>query len=332
MTAHEYNLIVSRAAQNQPLRGTRRDGTGPGPHHWRVTAQRIGVKKQNEWGINPLDGYQYFSEESRINPLDGKAYMGNDKPKPKPGWRIYVGPGTVNDRVAAITYRREHDPRGWQMPENYPALDESPTVDRLLTERTDPPYLLLTGPGDTAAKTGGDFERIPDALRARHPSAFRTREMWELELWTAVVFVTAEPVSSSIAWDRIGAPLPTRNGRFRIAARSRMPNQPLGTQHGGAHQLATLYLTRTPEKPERDALYVQQRTYWSLWTANADLSPFGNFDPFLGVGPGFGGIGGGIVDAIGDATFATIDLITFGALSDISELYSDASTVQFWTA
>ncbi len=321
MTSAEYNALVSRAAENQPLRGTRRDGTGPGPHHWRVSALRISAKKQNEWGINPLDGTQYFS--AAIFQRGGQVAT--------PGWRIYVGAGTVNDRVAAITYRKENDPRGWKMPEGYPATAESQTVDRLLTERADPPHLLLTGPGEDS-KAGGDFERVPDNIRARHPSAFRTREMWDLELWTAVVYVTAEPISSSIAWDRTGSPLPKRNGRFRIAARSRMPVQPLGTQSGGAHQLATLYLTRTPGEPERDRLYVQQRTFWSLWTANADISPFGVFDPFLGVGPGFGGIGGGIVDAIGDATFAAIDIITLGTLSEIAELYSDASTVEFWTA
>ena len=177
-----------------------------------------------------------------------------------------------------------------------------------------------------------DFERIPDDLRARHPSAFRTREMWDLELWTAVVYVTAEPVSSSIAWDRLGFPFPTRNGRFRIAVRPRMPAQPLGTQLGGAHQLATLYLTRAPGEPERDTLYVQQRTFWSLWTANADINPFGNFDPFLGSAPSFGGIGGGIVDSIAQGTFATIDAITGIALGQIAELYSEASSVQFWTA
>ncbi len=322
MTATEYNALVSRAAQNQPLRGTRRDGNGPGPHHWRVSAVRISGKKQNEWGINPLDGTQYFS---------ASIFTQNKTPVAKPGWRIYIGAGTVNDHVAAITYRRENDPRGWRMPDGYPATGESQTVDRLLTERLDPPHLLLTGPS-TDGKSGGDFERIPDSSRARHPSAFRTREMWDLELWTAVVYVTAEPVSSSIAWDHLGFPLPTRNGRFRIAARSHMPNTPPGTQLGGAHQLATLYMVRTPGAPERDTLYVQQRTYWSLWTANADINPFGNFDPLLGSAPSFGGLGGGIVDSIAQGTFATIDAITGGALQSIADLYAQASTVQFWTA
>ncbi len=292
MTATQYNALVSRAAQNQPLRGTRRDGTGPGPHHWRVAAQSLQDQSQ---------------------------------------WRVFIGAGTVNDRVAAITYRRENDPRGWRMPDDYPATGESQTVDRLLTERLDPPHLLLTSPS-VDGKDGGDFESIGDSIRARHPSAFRTREMWDLELWTAVVYVTAEPVSSSIAWDRLGFPLPTRNGRFRCAARSRMPAQPLGTQLGGAHQLATLYLTRTQGEPERDTLYVQQRSFWSLWTANADINPFGNFDPFLGQAPSFGGIGGGIADSIAQGTFATIDAITGIALASIAELYSEASTVQFWTA
>ncbi len=322
MTAHEYNLIVARAAQNQPLRGTRRDGTGPGPHHWRVSAVRISGKKQNEWGINPLDGTQYFSA-SIFNKGGGEVA--------KPGWRIYIGPGTVNDHVAAITYRRENDPRGWKMPEGYPSTGESQTVDRLLTERTDPPHLLLTGPS-ADGKSGGDFERVPDSLRLRHAEVFCTRGMWELELWTAVVYVTAEPVSSSLAWDRLGFPLPTRNGRFRIAARSHMPNTPPGTQLGGAHQLATLYMTRTPGEPERDTLYVQQRTYWSLWTANADINPFGNFNPFLGQAPSFGGIGAGLADAFAQGTFEVIDAITGGALQSIADLYAQASTVQFWTA
>ena len=146
MTAAEYNALLARAAQNQPLRGTRSEGNGPGPHAWRVTALRISARKQNEWGINPLDGTQYFS---------AAIFQKGGGQVAKPGWRIYVGPGTVNDRVAAITYRTKSDPRGWQIPENYPAA-QGETVDRLLTERIDPPHLLLTAPGDD----GGSIAQI----------------------------------------------------------------------------------------------------------------------------------------------------------------------------
>lgn len=289
MTSREYNALVSRAAENQPLRGTRRDGTGPGPHHWRVTAQRLDASH-----------------------------------------RVFIGPGTVNDRVAAISYRIDGDPRGWQMPDGYPVPTGETTVDRLLTERIDPPHLLLTSPD---GKDGGDFEQVTDGIRSRHPSFFRTAAMWDLELWTAVVFVTAEPLTSSIAFSILGFPLPKRNGRFRVATRTRMPAQPVGTQSGGAHQLATLYLTRVPGKPELDKLYIQQRTFWSLWTANADINPLGPFyDPSLGSSVNFGGIGGGIADAFAQATLATIDAVTSNALAGIAELYSEASTVQFWTA
>jgi hypothetical protein len=186
---------------------------------------------------------------------------------------------------------------------------------------------LLTGP---EGGSGGDFEQVPDNLRARHPSAFRTREMWELELWTAVVFVTAQPLSSSLAWDRLGFALPTRNGRFRIAARSRMPVSVTGTQLGATHQLAQLYLVRNATAGE-SRLYVQQRCFWSLWTANADINPFGEFNPFLGNPPDFGGIGGGVVDAFAQGTFATIDAITAAALGGVAELFNQASTVEFWS-
>lgn len=287
ITAAEYNALVARAAQNQPLRGTRREGTGPGPHHWRV---------------------------STVRASEG-------------GWRLYVGPGTVNDQVAAITYRRENDPRGWKMPDGYPATGD--TVDRLLTERLAPPHLLLTEPS-ADGKTGGDFERVPDAERAQHPSAFRTRPMWELELWTGVVFVTAEPISASLFWDRLGFALPTRTDRYRVAARSRMPARPPGTQYGGAHLLAQLYLVRDPATGASQ-LYVQQRCFWSLWTAAAQINPLGNFDPFIDL-PNFGGIGGGLLDSFADATEAAINTVTATALGAVAELYNKASTVEFWTA
>lgn len=320
MTAHEYNLIVRRAAEKQPLRGTTRLGGGPAPHHWRVTARRQYTAK-NEWGINPLDGTQYFSDPifSQSGQITSDA------------WRIYIGTGTINDRVATITYKRQGDPRGWEIPPDYPDQTGSATVDRKLSEHIDPPFLLATAP-NPAGTDPGDFRRMSDNDRRTYRSFFRTKEMWERELWTASVFVTAEPLTQGIAWDRIGFPLPARNGRFRCMVRPRMPATPQGTQLGGTHQLAELHLVRVPGKPQQDRLFIEQRCFWSLWTANADISPFGEFQPYLDTVTGLDVLAGGIAGAIAAGAYAFANAVTLGALQEIANLYANASTVEFWTA
>lgn len=321
MTAHEYNLLVRRAAQNQPLRGTRREGGAPGPHHWRVSARRQSTRS-NDWHINQLDGKQFFSDA--IFSQSGKFTSD--------AWRIYIGPGTINDRVATITYKTTGDPRGWTPPEGYAIEAGAQTVDRKLTEQLDPPYLLAVAPS-TDGKSPGDFLRMSDEIRKRYRSFFRTAEMWERELWTASVFVTAEPLTPGIAWDRLGFPLPVRNGRFRCMVRPQMPATPQGTQLGGTHQLAELYLVRVPGKPELDRLYVEQRCFWSLWTANADISPFGEFQPFIDTAvSGLDALAGGLGGAIASGAYAFANAVTLGALQEIADLYASASSVEFWTA
>jgi hypothetical protein len=321
MTAREYNALVRREAQNQPLRGTRSVGGAPGPHHWRVSARRQSTQK-NGWHINPLDGKQFFSDA--IFSQSGKFTSD--------AWRIYIEPGTVNDRMSRITYKVADDPRGWEMPANYRRENPTaPTVDRKLSEHIDPPYLLAVAPS-ADGRDPGDFLRMSDEIRKRYRSIFRTREMWDCELWTASVFVTAEPLTQGIAWDRLGFPFPARNGRFRCMLRPQMPVTPSGTQLGGTHQLAELHLVRTPGKPERDRMFIEQRCFWSLWTANADISPFGEFQPYLDTARGLDGLAGGIAGAIAVGTYAFVDAVTLGALQEIADLYASASTVEFWTA
>ncbi len=318
MTEREYNAVVRAAARNQRLGGTRRGGQATPSHHWRVTASPL--PRKNEWGINPLDGTQYFSDA--IFSQSGK--FSSD------AWRINIGPGTVNDRMACITYKVADDPRGWQPPPDYPLATGESQVDRRINEQRDPPHLLAVAPSEDGKKPG-DFRQMSDEDRRTYRSFFRTREMWDCELWTASVFVTAEPLTQGIAWDRLGFPLPARNGRFRCMVRPEMPAAVRGTQLGGQHQLAELHLVRVPGKPERDRMFVEQRCFWSLWTANADMNPFGEWNPFLGSPPGFGGIGGGIADAFAQAAFAFADFITGQALQEIADLYAGASTVEFWS-
>lgn len=79
-------------------------------------------------------------------------------------------------------------------------------------------------------------------------------------------------------------------------------------------------------------MFIEQRCFWSLWTANADISPFGEFQPYLETVTGLDGLAGGIAGAIAIGTYEFIDAVTRGALQEIADLYASASSVEFWTA
>ena len=270
MNSTQFNELVRDAARNQPLRGVKRNAGGPSSHHWKTRVARVSGDPRQ--------------------------------------WRCYVGPGVINDRVAAITYLRTGDPRGWEMPPDYPGIAAMQriygsgftVVDRVLTEKQDRPHLLLTAPSEDGSDTG-DFERVPDEYREPF---FMTEPMWKLDLWQAVVFATAAPRRYSRVENSLGFPAPTSTARFRVATRSRMPDLSPGIiAAGGQIELARLFLTRDPARPDRDAIHVQQRVFWSLATRNVE--------PLLDI-PALGEIGN----------------IVLGGLSD---LLGSGASVQFWS-
>ena len=299
MDSHEYNGLVAEAARRQILRGPKWESPGGGKHHWKTRTAR-------------------FGEDPRQ-------------------WRVSVEPGTVNDHPAVITYLRNGDPRGWTMPDDYARKDEAARfygndfaiVDRRLTERQDPPFLLAETPAAIDENDAGDFERVPDD--ERRPESFRTRDTIERQLWKASVFVSATPARFSRVENRLHFPLPTKNVRYRVGLASGLPRNPGGVvQAGGTHELARLFCLRTPGQPELDEVFVQQRCFWSLWTTN--ISPFLAIDA-LGAVAGFPLIALGGVGAIGAATIAIgWDLLTDLVFREAAAGFQKPASVEFWTA
>ncbi len=302
MNGSQYNAAVLAAARNQPLGGTRRGGSSKPGHDWKVR-------------VEPA------TDESRRQV------------------RVYVGTGTVNDRVAAISYLRTDDPRGWKMPEDYRGIANATRlygkdfalVDRLLTETSDPPHLLLETPSADGSDAG-DFERVPDD-RSR-PPFFRTTAAFEKQLWRAVVFVSATPGRYSRIENRIHFPLPVRNTRFRVAARSRMPTTTAGVQSGSNFELARLYLLRDPAHPERDELHVEQRCFWSLWTTN--VSPYLDFLPPILEAAELATLAtltaGGAGLVLGTVILGAEAILVDELLNAIADNFEKGASVEFWTA
>lgn len=288
MTSREYNERVAAVARNQPLQGYTRRGGGSSQHHWPISFRQT-AEPSRRW------------------------------------WAIFVGPGAVNEHVAGISYLRTGDPRGWVMPPDHPGIALATKlygpafelIDRRLTERVDPPHILVQAPAEVAGELS-DFEPVPEADRLPLPF-FRTARMWELELYRAVVFLTAQPRAYSRAETIYNLPIVARPSRFRIGVAPRMPVPQIGTSLGGLKLLAELYLTRDPRSPQpllTDTLYARERCFWSLCTANAEPNPFGLQNPF---------------DPLSSDGIAIAQILS-DVLAAIGANLESASSVEFWTA
>ena len=199
-------------------------------------------------------------------------------------WQVRVGAGCVNDQVAVIRYQA-NDPR-WQMATiNPPPSTLNSPLDRPLID-PDRPLLLATAPS-IDGRFPGSFRRVSDHQR---PKFFRTREMWECDLYTTTVSVTGfrstlddvlleipilptlptlvgvlaelafrEIIASIGIADRIGIrPL-------RPPYRVQLGPQPLILDGSEVFRLADLWLLRShPRPPFDDQLFVQQQAFWSL--------------------------------------------------------------------
>lgn len=305
VSAREYNDRVRAAARNQPLRGVTRPGIGIGNHDWKITVAR---------------GDDLSTINSQLSDT----------------WRVYVGPGAVNDRIASITYLRTGDPRGWTMPDDYPAIPEMKRiygkdfqlVDRKLTDKIDPPYLVVTSPAPSSSSSSssssslGDFERVPDRSR---PPFFRTEPMWELDLYQARVFIVANQAKFMRIEDLLHFPFPATFNRFRVAAARALPDKLLGSDTGGFFELGRLYLLRDPEGQTQDQLLAQQTCFWSLWTINSNPNPYGGFNLLPGSAPNTGLIANSVGAGLGAAFSDFINQIIAG-------IYESAASVEFWTA
>lgn len=322
VSSAEFNERVAAAERIQHLGGLRREAPAAGDYKWKVKVQRDGILD------SPVGRLQAAGlNANSVDTLDFDVRA----------WRVYVGMGTVNNRPAAISYLRTNDPRRWTMPADHPAIpemiryygEEFLFIDRSLSERADRPWLQLQTPSRDGTDTG-DFIKVTDALR---PRSFRSRDAWEYDLFKASVFLTATPGRYSRVEDLVGFPLPTKNKRFRVHVGRSMPVKPFGTAVGGAHELARIYLLRSPGgDPQNDTLLVQQRCFHSLWNANAEpglgelafFSVFDDLDLLAGLA---GGLGALIALPTLDALNTIIDL----ELRKIAEDFEAASSVEFWS-
>lgn len=345
MNSTEYNRLVREAARTQELRGVPpRPGLGRDAFHWGVRFRREDGSQSGS-ALGGGGGGAPAANLQRVGGGGGFGTGGGNGANPRL-WRIYVGPGTVNDQMAAMTYKTSGDPRGWQMPDGYAQLADAvkiyganpPLVDRLLTERLDPPYLQITGPSASSPSDLGDFQKIADADRLS-PKFFRTAAMWKLDLYSAMIFLTAQPQVFTTAETASHFPIPPRIARFRISARSKMPNTPPGITIGGDFPLARIFLTRDPSASSpvtTDRMYVQQLCFWSLWTANATPSALLSIADVIAQGAeaiNLGVLGLGLTGiAAGTGIAAANTILVNSLLDELSSAYSGGSNPEFWSA
>lgn len=176
-------------------------------------------------------------------------------------WRISTHLGCVNDVAAAIVYRNQDDPRDW-LPPVRPGVPIDPAgfTDRTALEVADPPFHLLTAPGVSGVVAADDFAAVSDAAR---PAFFRTREMWQKQIFQASVTLTNDPeyATSSNLPPILLSRLPRT---FRLVA-GRKPVTPVAYA-GGILEVATLYLLRDDEATDcfSDQMLVRQRVFWNV--------------------------------------------------------------------
>lgn len=228
-------------------------------------------------------------------------------------WEISIRSGAILDQLPSILYRREGDPRGWDLPKDYVESEpvNSPWVERdLLDDPSNPPILVVRDPDEAAAKSP-DFTRIADKDRlAIEGGAFCSEADWGLELWRAHVVLTARPFRQS--WQSVSLPAPRLN-RFRLYTLRSRPS--ISAAAGATFELATLYLLRDPQSPASARLKVRQHEWWGLWTTI--VQPAGGLPALIG----------GLADGQGGIN----DLLAQLASAEIEETLSAAATIEAWT-
>lgn len=334
-SVRDRNELVAELIARQPLPGALPAvHDGGGAHRWKIGFSRAvsaSTPPAQDFGINPLTGLPYFSASVFQHATAAIAE--------KRLWRIFVGMGCINDEPAAIQYLRTGDPRGWTMPRDYPPArkvaklygPDYPFVDRPLYETRARPHLLLTAP-DKAGQDLGGFELVKDAGR---PLFFRTKKMWDREIYRAHVGVTITPFRADPASLNLAAGGAVAR-RWRVFA-GKLPVRVSGSGVNalGSHELARLYLVRTPGKPERDELHVQQRSYWSLHNRSAisqSLLELAGALVEATVAFDLGVIGlGGAGLAVGVTALAIEAALVNLLLADLENIAAETSSLEFWS-
>jgi len=272
ISAEKHNGVVDEIRSRTPLEGPRTASAAPYPHPWRTRC---------------------VADESG-----------------QPGkWRVTIVAGFVNDVEASVAYFKVGDPRGWTMPEDYPASRISGDIcERSWRESgEEAPVLLL----DTEV----DFSTVADAAR---PQAFRTADAWEKDLLVASVYLYARP--RGIFMSR---PLPARYRTWAGKMPSTATSSTLATR-----ELARIYVLRGSDPTDQQA-FVKQMEFWDL--AAAGVEPVKLLPDFKPIGSGIGGMGLGFADAALGAYNFFGDFITDQVNAALAQIGWQTNSVEFWS-
>jgi len=242
-------------------------------------------------------------------------------------WKLFIGPGFINDSVPSISYLKKDDPRGWEKPSDYPEPKPGESgysehfIDRDLLEE-DPPFLLVEAP--QAASGNEDFSPVADSARIPY---FQTAEMWEKTIFRAHVILVAAPLRATF----FPASLPPPPlARYRLAAVPRPLSRSFGALAGGWVEIARLFLVREEKDgPAGDRLLVQQREFHNL--AASIVRPHQEF----AAGPistqSFGGIGAGLADSFAMGMADSYNAFVSQVQAEIDNILFTTASVEFWT-
>ena len=223
-------------------------------------------------------------------------------------WKLRMKAGFVDDREAPVAYLAEADPRGWKMPESFPAARlHGGVCERSWREKDDPPYLLLD--------LKRDFLPVADAAR---PPFFMTAEAWKLDLSMCSVYLTARPVNL-IA----GRVLPARHRTWA----GKMPSSRTAYPYG-IRELARVYVLAGKEEADA-AAFVQQREFYDLHSSPVEPIMFlPNYQP---INTSFGGIGFGLADGALAGFNIVNDLLTRQVNEALANMAVGTSSVEMWS-
>lgn len=249
--------MITTAAYNERVRVAMRQQPLRG-----ITRRGAGGRARHKWAVTVSPAGEQVAGDFGINPLTGLPYFSDpifrQRIEQNREWIVRVGSGSVNTVAAKI---------------GTVPLWQKPT-------------LTVTAP-TADGRDLGDFSRVSPGQR---PPAFRTRRMWDFDLYrTSVVISGTRPQEFDVLADIPFLPpaatlvglladvairdiLATLGIFDRIALQKlkppyrvrafRAPNLLDGTED---FRLAWLWLAREPgAPPKRDTLSVQQICHWNL--------------------------------------------------------------------
>jgi hypothetical protein len=257
-------------------------------------------------------------------------------------WKVMVRAGCINDQLAAYTYRKQGDPRGWTMPAGFVSAfnygPNSQVVDRTSFDSDslwNPPWLLTTGP-DYAAQNLGDYQPYVGE-RPAYFTGVNTlivsnlgriggaqnggtgTDITDWPLFTAGVICSATPIKATLDFTKYIPAATTQLKHFRLYT-GQMPIQTDNVDAGGAIELARLYLLRNPAAPVTgDQLFVEQLHFWCMQSIAVQ--------PSLSIGT----LEGSIDSGLGDFGLGALGILSDEFLDDAQNLLNESQTIEFFT-